>query len=152
MKKTNLKKWLSGILCVVLFAGIVLCITGCGQQSKQEKKPESTTSESSSTGEAIQVGKGNTQFYFSVVSVDGKETLFNVNTNEKTVGEALIALNLIAGDASEYGLYVKTVNGVTLDYDKDGKYWAFYVNDAYATAGIDATDIEAGAHYALKAE
>lgn len=152
MKKTNLKKWLSSILCVVLFAGIVLCITGCGQQSKQEKKPESTTSESSSTGEAIQVGKGNTQFYFSVVSVDGKETLFNVNTNEKTVGEALIALNLIAGDASEYGLYVKTVNGVTLDYDKDGKYWAFYVNDAYATAGIDATDIEVGAHYALKAE
>ena len=68
------------------------------------------------------------------------------------MGEALLDKGLIAGDDSEYGLYVKTVNGVTLDYDKDGMYWAFYINGEYAQTGVDSTDITAGAEYAFKAE
>ena len=36
--------------------------------------------------------------------------------------------------------------------DKDGKYWAFYVNGEYASAGVDATDITEGATYAFKVE
>ena len=59
---------------------------------------------------------------------------------------------LIAGEDSEYGLYVKTVNGVTVDYDTDGKYWAFYVDGEYAATGVDSTDITAGATYTFKAE
>ena len=47
---------------------------------------------------------------------------------------------------------MKTVNGITLDYDKDGKYWAFYVDGEYATSGVDSTPITDGASYALKAE
>ena len=50
------------------------------------------------------------------------------------------------------GLYIKTVNGVTLDYDADGAYWAFYINGEYASTGVDATNIEAGATYTLKGE
>ena len=68
------------------------------------------------------------------------------------MGEALLELGIVAGDDTEYGLYVKTVNGVTLDYDTDGAYWAFYINGEYAMTGVDATNIEAGAIYALKAE
>lgn len=56
------------------------------------------------------------------------------------------------GEDSEYGLYVKTVNGVTVDYDQDGKYWAFYVDGEYAATGVDSTDITAGATYTFKAE
>ena len=69
-----------------------------------------------------------------------------------TVGAALLSLGLIAGEDSEYGLYVKTVNGVTVDYDTDGKYWAFYVDGEYAATGVDSTDITAGATYTFKAE
>ena len=58
----------------------------------------------------------------------------------------------VAGDDTEYGLYVKTVNGVTVDYDTDGKYWAFYVDGEYAATGVDSTDITAGATYTFKAE
>jgi len=47
---------------------------------------------------------------------------------------------------------VKSVNGITADYDVDQTYWAFYVNDAYATSGVDVTPIEAGAKYAFKVE
>ena len=39
-----------------------------------------------------------------------------------------------------------------MDYDQDGKYWAFYVDDEYAATGVDSTDITAGATYTFKAE
>ena len=74
------------------------------------------------------------------------------DTDEKTVGAALQKLGLIAGDDSEYGLYVKTVNGVTVDYDKDGKYWAFYIDGEYAQTGVDSTDVTAGSTYTFKVE
>ena len=59
---------------------------------------------------------------------------------------------MIAGDESEYGLYVKTVNGITADYDKDGVYWAFYVNGEYAQTGVDSTSITEGDSYSFKVE
>ena len=47
---------------------------------------------------------------------------------------------------------MKTVNGITVDYEEDGAYWAFYIGDEYATTGVDATDIEEGASYSFKIE
>ena len=47
---------------------------------------------------------------------------------------------------------VDTVNGITLDYNKDGKYWAFYINNEYAMTGVDSTPVEEGAAYAFVAE
>ena len=98
------------------------------------------------------VGQGKTAFTMEVTQLDGTSITFTVNTDKATVGEALLELGIVAGDDTEYGLYVKTVNGVTLDYDTDGAYWAFYINGEYASTGVDATNIEAGAAYALKAE
>ena len=66
-----------------------------------------------------------TVFTFTVVDKEGSETQFEIHTEKETVGEALVELGLIAGEESEYGLYVKTVNGITADYDKDGVYWRF---------------------------
>ena len=70
----------------------------------------------------------------------------------KTVGEALMAEGLIAGEDGPYGLYVKTVDGLTLDYDKDGLYWAFYINGEYAMTSADMTKVEAGATYKFAVE
>ncbi len=98
------------------------------------------------------LGKGDTQFVFTVVDLDENETVYEIHTDKKTVGEALIELDLIQGEESEYGLYVKTVNGITIDPDKDGSYWAFYVDDEYAQTGVDSTEITPNASYAFKAE
>ena len=98
------------------------------------------------------MGEGETMFLFNVVDPEGKESHFEIHTDEKTVGAALLSLGLIAGEDSEYGLYVKTVNGVTLDYDTDGAYWAFYINGEYATTGVDSTPVEADTTYAFVAE
>ena len=91
-------------------------------------------------------------FLFTVVDKDGNETDFEIHTDKKTVGDALLELKLIDGDDGDYGLYVKTVNGITADYDVDKTYWAFYVNGEYATAGVDSTDIKEGASYSFKVE
>lgn len=98
------------------------------------------------------LGEGSQSFPFSVLDKEGNETQFEIHTDKETVGEALLELGLIAGEDGPYGLYVKTVNGLTADYDKDKVYWAFYVNDAYASAGVDLTEIVEGEHYSFRME
>ena len=91
---------------------------------------------------------------FTVVTTDleGKETTHKIKTDAATVGEALIEEGLIKGHTTEYGLYVDEVNGIALDWDKDGKYWAFYINGEYAQTGVDTTNVEDGAVYSFKPE
>lgn len=143
-KTTRFKKVLSLLLCFVLIAAMALMTTGCKDNAL-----------SLSVDDAIDktaIGEGNTQFTFNVIDQDGNQTAFLVHTDEKTVGDALMKINLIQGEDGPYGLYVKTVNGITLDFDKDGKYWAFYENGAYANGGVDTTAVQDGAVYAFKAE
>ena len=146
MNKFSMKKLLSILLCIALIAALALSTVGC---SKNDNTAPATTAAASGT---VSMGEGETMFLFNVVDPEGKESHFEIHTDEKTVGAALLSLGLIAGEDSEYGLYVKTVNGVTVDYDQDGKYWAFYVDGEYAATGVDSTDITAGATYTFKAE
>ncbi len=149
MKMTNFKKILSACLCIVLIAAIALFTIGCKADKQiSSGAPETTKSET----ESKVLGNGTTQFTFTVTGVDGKQTDYQISTYKKTVADALLELKLIEGDYGPYGLYVKTVAGVTLDFDKDGKYWAFYENGKYATKGISETKITADATYSLKAE
>lgn len=153
MKMTRTKKALSFILCIVLIAAIALFTTACNDNKTNDTT--TTTNSAVSTTETPQVtvlGEGETKFTFTVTDLEGKETVFEINTDKKTVGEALLELEIISGDESEFGLYVKTVNGTTLDYDKDGAYWSFYIDGEYANSGVDATDIVTGTSYAFKAE
>lgn len=136
--------------CLALIVAIALFTTGCNGNAGG--------GESSSAGEETVVqaggvlGEGNTKFTFIVVDKEGNETEFEIHTDRGTVGEALSELGLIAGEESEYGLYVKTVNGITADYDADGVYWAFYVNGEYAPTGVDITEITEGEIYSFKVE
>ena len=149
MKKTTSKRLLSLLLCGVLTAAIALTTAGC--ESNQSETASSGVT-ASQAAEAISVGEGKTEFAFTVTDPTGTQTDFLVHTDKTTVGEALEAADLIAGEEGSYGLYVKTVNGVTLDYDTDGKYWAFYIDGQYAATGVDSTKIQAGSAYAFRAE
>lgn len=151
MKKTRLTKSLSSIVCIVLIAAMALFTTGCND-NKQNKIDSNSESSITTQTDITELGEGKTEFLFSVTDLDGKETSFKIHTDKKNVGEALLELNLLSGDEGPYGLYVKTVNGITVDYDKDGKYWAFYVNGEYATSGVDTTEIADGVSYGFKAE
>ena len=96
-------------------------------------------------------GQGETSFVL-VVSCLNETAIVTVNTDAKTVGEALEELSIVAGEESEWGLYVKTVNGITADYNVDGTYWAFYIDGEYAATGLDATEIDENAVYMLVVE
>lgn len=152
MKMTQLKKMLSVIVCIVLIAAMALLSSGCNDNKNITDPVSSGIDQTVTDTEATKVGNGKTQFEFTVVDTSGKETKFQVSTDKTTVGAALLDAGLIAGEESTYGLYVKTVNGITLDYDTDGKYWAFYVNGEYAMNGVDTTDIVSGDVYSFKAE
>lgn len=111
----------------------------------EEDKAEASSE--SKIFEEGELGEGETQFTFIVADIDGNEKTFTINTDETTVGAALVNIGIIAGDESEYGLYVKSVNGVTADWNVDQTYWAFYIDGEYAMTGVDATEVVAGSTY-----
>lgn len=127
--------------------------SGTSSEASSESSSETSAEpESSVSAEATDIGEGETAFTFIVTLDDGSSTYYNVHTDETTVGAALLGVGLIEGDESEYGLYVKTVDGVTKDYDADGQYWSFYIDGEYAMSGVDSTDIVAGSSYEFRVE
>lgn len=141
------------ILPLALITVMALLMAACSQNAEPKTEDTKSEVESQNSGkEETILGEGETEFLFSVVGKEGGETKFRIRTREKTVGAALLSLQLISGEAGEYGLYVKTVNGITLDYEADGYYWSFYDGDNYALKGVDQTEIVPGAAYTLKAE
>lgn len=147
---------------LLLIAALAISLTACtqpvflgGGTTTATATRTTVTIHTPPTGDPnapIPVGVGETDFTFEVHAPDGTVTTYLVSTDEATVGAALLNLGLIDGEESQYGLYVKTVNGIPLDYDKDHKYWAFYVNGTYAVSGVDSTTAQAGVTYAFKAE
>ncbi len=169
MQMKRCKQTLSMLVCCVLIAATALCTTGCGSNSQAvsdstvtseaavSEAPASEAASEAATADTAQaavteLGQGATAFAFTVVDGDGNETAYEIHTDKTTVGDALVELGLIDGEDSEYGLYVKTVNGITVDYDTDGKYWAFYADGEYAQTGVDSTEITPDASYAFKVE
>ena len=156
--KNNMRKLLSFILCIVLIAAMALFAAGCSDKEKETPQVENgstsatnldATQATQTPAEVIEKGEGQTSFNFEVTGIDGKTTRFLVKTDKTIVGDALQDVGLITGDPGPYGLYVKSVNGITADYDKDGTYWAFYTNGAYATKGVDQTEIDTTATYSF---
>lgn len=147
-----MKRSISVLISIILASVMLLSFTACKQNTNTPTDASETTAAAVEVTYAEALGEGKTKFTFTVTDLEGKQTSFIINTDKKTVGEALIENGLIEGEEGAYGLYVKTVNGVTVDYDKDGKYWAFYVDGEMSATGVDMTDITENAHYEFKAE
>ena len=152
MKFKNNRKMTSWIICMMLIVSMTFSAIGCSTNEQSENNQPSTEGQNLDAATEQVLGEGQTQFMFTVVDKDGNATNFEIHTDKETVGDALLEVELIAGEESEYGLFVKTVNGITADYDVDQTYWAFYVNDEYASSGVDTTAIEDGKTYSFKVE
>ncbi len=152
MKKTKLSKILSFILCFALVAAIALFTVGCNGNPSSAPSSEQPSSSDTSSSEDSALGQGATKFTVSITFKDGSEKTYTVNTDKTTVGDALAEVELISGTMGDYGLMIETVDGETVTYDKDGKYWAFYIDGKYAMSGVDSTNIIAGTTYSFKVE
>lgn len=157
--KSNTSKVLSILLCLILTVSMAFGLAGCTNNDTQtgEGSQQSATQSVDDMDKPVElyagvIGEGDTQFIFIVADADGIETEFEVHTDQTTVGAALLENGLIAGDQGEFGLYVKEVNGIVADYDKDQTYWAFYIDGEYATSGVDITEITEGSTYMFKVE
>lgn len=144
MKKTAIKKSLSVLLCLMLAASMAF-FAGCGGDNAAETTTEPVSINESDNGYEK-------SFIFEVVDKDGNKTQTTIETNGKYVGEVLQELELIKGEEGPYGLYIKTVKGITADYEVDGTYWAFYINGEMAQTGVDLTEITDGATYSFRVE
>lgn len=149
MNNNKLIKSLSLFVLTVFIAANALFFTSCSDKNNTESL---LSVQSGTVTNVTELGQGANSFSFTVTDEQGKSSYFKIHTDCKTVGEALLELDLISGEQGDYGLYVKTVNGKTFDYDKDGKYWSFYVNGKYATSGVDLTKIDTNSTYSFKVE
>ena len=136
-----MKKLVSFILCFALMVSLVACGGTTGESDEFTPVADGAT-----------VGEGAVSFPLVIVDKEGTEIKVTVNTDAETVGDALVETGLVEGSDGEYGLYITHVNGIAAVYEEDGTYWAFYVNDEYAQAGVDSTPITEREAYMLKAE
>ena len=147
-KTENRKKLGNRIRGVILASALMLALAGCaGEDVKTDEGAEVTEVVNGTT-----LGEGESTFYFTVVDGEGNRTDFEIHTDQETVGEALLEVDLIVGQEDQDGLYVKEVNGIEADYDKNQTYWAFYVDGEYAVSGVDTTAVEEGRHYEFRVE
>ena len=160
--KTN---FLSLILLLVLIAALALTVVGCDDKTRDAAETTAATTTAATTADDASAsttaaatddpsvrGEGDTEFIFKVKTKSGEEKTFTVRTDKTIVGDALQEVGLIEGDEGQFGLYVKVVDGERVEYETDGKYWAFYVDGDYALLGVDSTEIEAGKVYSFVAE
>lgn len=80
---------------------------------------------------------------FQVVHADGTTKDFTINTTADNLREALESEGLIAGEESSYGLFVKTVDGETVD-DANQEWWCLTKGGQMWNYGVDDTEISDG--------
>jgi hypothetical protein len=108
--------------CITLFAGIWIL-----------NQPDSTAGEKT--------------FTLTVIHGDGSEKVFTITSTQEFLADALLDEELIV-ESNSPGMYT-TVDGETADYSVDQSYWAFYVGDEYAMAGMNDTPIVQDGEYKL---
>lgn len=138
------------MLCaLLLLLGICIGTIACGTNDPATTTTDTTTTVSTTTTASKQEEPelAKAIFTFKVTHADGTAKTFEVKTNAETVGAALLAEGLIEGEAGDYGLYVKVVDGETADYNVDQSYWAFYIGDAMAEVGVDSAPVTDGGVY-----
>lgn len=127
----------------LLLALTLLCLCGCAG----EEAPTGLWETATYTADT-ELGEGSKTVTVAVTAEETTVT-FTIHTDAETLGDALLAEELIAGEDSAYGLYITAVNGMTADYDANKSYWAFYEGGEYAMTGVDGEAISGGEEYAL---
>ncbi len=133
-------KRVSALLLAVI---MLICVSSCTNSVR-----DASVWESAIYTEDTTVGQGDKTIVVEV-SAEGKSIELTVRSDAEMLGEALIENALIEGDETQYGIYIKKVNGIMADYDVDGYYWSLCKNGEYLMTGADMTPIADGEHYEL---
>lgn len=91
---------------------------------------------------------GEKELGLTVVYADESSDEFTLCTDAEFLRGALEEQQLIAGDEGEFGLFIKTVNGVTVD-ESQQQWWCLTQGGAEVMTGVDSTPIADGDHFEL---
>ena len=127
-------------LSISMLLIFMLCLTSCNTVDAEGLWEDATHRRD------MTFGKGEKTIEVEV-KVEDQSVTFTINTDEKYLADAMLEHELIEGEEGAFGLYVKKVNGITADYDKDKAWWGLYKNGEVTPAGASFTEIADGEHY-----
>ena len=137
MKRTN-----KLLAMMVLALMLVLGLTACGKKEEADLWKDAKWTEDASLGEGVNT-------ILVEVEMEEKSITFTIASDKTILGDILMDHELLEGEMGPYGLYIKSVNGVRADYDKDKAYWGIYKDGEYLMSGVDSTEVSDGDHYEL---
>lgn len=155
--KTKKTRILSIVLALVVCLTLSCVLCACNEADVNETTDATTEVvteavdplwENATYLEDVTLGEGATTIEVEVEAND-KAITVTINTDAENLEEALLEAQLVEGEDGDYGLYIKTVNGILADYEADQSYWAIYENGEYMTSGVNTTEIATGDHYEL---
>lgn len=132
-KKTNTKKIVAGVL------GLAVLIAVCAFAYVKFKP---------------QVVAGAKTVVIEVVDDEGTSVEYEVHTDAEYLLEAMEDAEGLEfdGEDGDYGFTVYTVNDVTADFNTDGAYWSFYLNNEYCNYGVSEQPVNDGDEFMIKYE
>lgn len=95
-----------------------------------------------------QTVQGSKQITVSVVFEDASVKEHEITTQQEYLRGALEEQGLVEGDESEYGLFIKTVDGVTADESKQ-QWWCITKIGEQVNTSVDQTPIADGDRFEL---
>lgn len=153
------KKLLPTLVCLALCLLMALSLSACKKNAYETPKtPDRSTEDQAKVTDPlwetatylqdVTLGEGATTIDVEVEAGEQSITV-TINTDATTLEDALKSVDLIDGEESEFGLYIKVVNGIVADYDIDGYYWAMFKDGEYLMEGANKTAITTGDNYEL---
>ncbi len=141
MEKKEMKKTNKALLCLLTLSLLAVVLVSCGggvpKEGLWENATYTTDKEFGNGAKTVQVE----------VKAGEQSITFTVKTDKENLADALLEHGLVSGDESAYGLYIKYVNGMRADYDKDQAYWGLTKNGETMLDGASSITELDGAHY-----
>ena len=94
------------------------------------------------------VQEGAKALTITVVHGDGSEKAFDVHTDQEYLEGALLENEIVADNQTEYGLYILTADGETID-EGNQEWWCITKDGELLMTGAGETAISDGEHYEL---
>lgn len=136
-----MKKKITAMLALMLVFVSIFALTSCFNTVDAEGLWENATYRRDMT-----FGNGSKTINVSVEAGEDS-VVFTVKTDKTTLADALTEHGIIAGEITEFGLSVYTVNGMTANFNTENVYWALYEGEAYANGGASDIEIADGDSY-----
>lgn len=127
MEVNKKKKLIIGGICLVTIIGVLIIIYTIFMPKGQE---------------------GAKNIGVEVVYADKTTKTVEINTDEEFLRGALEQENLIEGTEGDFGLFVLTVDGVTVN-DDNQEWWCFTKSKEMLMTSVDQTPIADGDHFEI---